>query len=284
MKTVAITGASGFVGTHLKKRCEKNGYKVISIKRQELSNEQRLLEIMESSDWIINLAGANIINRWTQAYKKILYSSRIETTQALIHAMKRATNKPALFISTSAVGIYSNQACYDEEQYLYDDAFLATVCKDWEKEARKAQELNVRTAIFRFGIVLGQGGALQKMLTPFKLGLGGIIGDGKQYFSFIHIEDLLNAYEYVEKNSELEGIFNLTAPESTTNYGLTKALGEVLHRPTILPLPQWILKLIFSEGATVLTDGQCAKPKRLLDSGFVFRFSSIKETLGDLIK
>jgi hypothetical protein len=284
MKTVAITGASGFVGSNLKNYFSNLGFKVVGIKREELKDSKKLTKIVEESELIINLAGANIINRWTNSYKKLLYTSRIDTTKALIEAMKKADKKPKLFISTSAVGIYKNKNCYDEENFEYSDGFLANLCKDWEKEALKAKELGIRTAIFRFGIVLGNGGALNKMLTPFKLGVGGTIGDGNQYFSFIHIDDLLNAYKFIYENSSLEGIFNLTAPISTTNKGLTKALGKALHRPTIFPVPQFVLNLVFSEGAKVLTDGQCVIPKRLLDSGFIFENSSIKEAIEKSLK
>lgn len=283
MKTLAITGSSGFVGTNIKDFFEPKGFNVVQITRDELKDNEKLTSIVEHSDIIINLAGANIINRWTESYKKTLYSSRIETTKALVDAIASASKKPELLISTSAVGIYNNKACYDEENYDYSDDFLAKLCKDWEAEAFKAKEFDVRVAIFRFGIVLGNGGALGKMLTPFKMGVGGTIGDGSQHFSFIHIEDLLHAYEFVIENQKCDGEFNLTAPVPTTNLGLTKALGKSLHRPTILPVPQFVLNLIFSEGARVLTDGQCAKPKRLLDFGFRFKFDSIEHTIEDLV-
>ena len=284
MKTVTIAGSSGFVGTNLKKIFEAKGFEVIGIKREDLKDIQKLTSIIEKTHLLINLAGANIINRWTDKYKKLLRDSRIDTTKALVLAISKAVNKPELFISTSAVGIYKNTACYDEESYAYADDFLSKLCKEWEDEALKANEFGVRTIIFRFGIVLGQGGALEKMITPFKFGLGGTIGNGKQAFSFIHIEDLLRAYEFVYEKTTCSGIYNLTAPEPTTNYGLTKALGEVLHRPTILPIPEFVFNLIFSEGAKVLTDGQCVKPKRLLDDGFKFKFETIKNTIVDLVE
>ncbi len=284
MKTIAITGSTGFVGTNIKNEFEKKGFSVIGIKRDELKDSGKLISIVEKSDIVINLAGANIINRWTESYKKLLYSSRIDTTKLLIEAMSKVSKKPELFISTSAVGIYKNNGCFDEEDYIYSDDFLASLCKEWETQALKAQDLGIRTAIFRFGIILGDGGALGKMLTPFKLGIGGTIGDGSQYFSFIHIKDLLSAYNFLIENKNLNGIFNLVAPNFTTNFGLTKSLGRILHRPTIFPVPQFILKLIFSEGAKVLTDGQCVKPKRLLDSGFIFQFKTIDATINDLVK
>ena len=283
MKTLAVTGSSGFVGTSLKKHFELKGFKVIGIKRDDLKDINKLTKIVNKADVLINLAGANIINRWSESYKKLLYSSRIDTTKALIEAIEKAEYKPELLISTSAVGIYDNVGCYDEEYFNYSDDFLANLCKEWENTALQAQNYGVRTSIFRFGIVLGKGGALEKMLPPFKLGVGGTIGDGSQDFSFIHIEDLLNAYEYVIHNQSCEGVYNLTAPTPTTNFGLTKALGKALHRPTIFPVPSFILSLIFSEGAKVLTDGQCAKPKRLMDSGFIFKFETIEDAINDLV-
>ncbi|WP_321311807.1 TIGR01777 family oxidoreductase [Halarcobacter sp.] len=283
MKTIAITGSSGFVGTSLKSFFSNIGFNVRGIKREELKDSQKLIDIVENSQFIINLAGANIINRWTDSYKKLLYTSRIDTTKAIVEAMKNAKVKPELFISTSAVGIYNNKSCYKEDEVEYSDDFLANVCKEWETEALKANEFGIRTAIFRFGIVLGNGGALSKMLPAFKFGLGGNIGDGKQYFSFIHIEDLLRAYNHVYENKELDGVFNLAAPISTTNEGLTKALGKVLHRPTFFTVPQFMLNLIFSEGAKVLTDGQCAIPQRLLDNGFKFKYASIENSLKNLV-
>lgn len=284
MKTIAITGASGFVGTNIKSFFSKKDFQVISIGREDLKDKIKLLSIIEKAHIVINLAGANIINRWTDSYKKLLYSSRIDTTKALVEAMSNVKDKPELFISTSAVGIYSNKDCYDEEYSLYADDFLAKLCKDWEKEALKAKELEIRTAIFRFGIVLGNGGALEKMLLPFKMGVGGTIGNGSQHFSFIHIDDLLNAYKFLIENIDLNGVFNLTSPIPTTNRGLTKALGRALNRPTILPVPEFMLNLIFSEGAKVLTDGQCVEPKRLLDSGFSFKHTTIDETINSIIK
>ena len=284
MKTVAIAGSSGFVGTNLKRVFESKGFKVLGIKRESLKDTKKLISIIEEADILINLSGANIINRWTEKYKKLLRSSRLDTTNALVHAMSKTKNKPEIFISTSAVGIYKNDDCYNEENYEYEDDFLGNLCKDWEEAALKAKKLDVRTVIFRFGIVLGDGGAMAKMLTPFKLGLGGTIGNGQQDFSFIHIDDLTNAYEHVYENSSCEGIYNLTAPRPSTNYKFTKALGKVLNRPTILPIPEFVFNLIFSEGAKVLTDGQCVTPKRLLDSGFEFKYKSIDEALTHLIK
>ena len=283
MAKIAITGASGFVGSNLKNVFHQNGHDILALRRDDLKDVDKLATLLDGCDVVVNLAGANIIGRWSQEYKNLLYSSRIGTTRHLCKAIEKAHHKPKLFISTSAVGIYDNKAMYDEENYQYGDEFLANLCKDWENEALKVQELGVRTVIFRFGIVLGNGGALAKMMLPFKLGLGGTIGDGKQAFSFIHIEDLKNAFEFALENESVEGIYNMTAPTPSTNYGLTKALGKSLHRPTVLPIPTFVLDFIFSEGSKVLTDGQSAVPKRLLDAGFKFQFQTIEESIENVV-
>ncbi|MDN5098027.1 TIGR01777 family oxidoreductase [Aliarcobacter butzleri] len=281
MKTIAISGANGFVGTSLTNFFSSFGYKIVPLSRDILNNKSKLEEVLNSADIVINLAGANIINRWSESYKKLLYSSRIDTTSKIVNAISNISNKPKLLISTSAVGIYDNKSIYDENGSFSND-FLSNLCQDWEKEALKAKSEATKVTIFRFGIILGKdGGALQKMITPFKFGLGGTIGSGKQAFSFIHISDLLNAYKFVIEN-DYDGVFNLTAPTPTTNKGLTLALGKTLKRPTILPVPEFILKLIFSEGARVLTDGQSAIPKKLLNLGFEFKFKTIEETIENL--
>ncbi len=282
MKTIAITGASGFVGTSLTKYFSRLQYKIIAISRDILNDKQKLEETLSQSDIVINLAGANIINRWSESYKKLLYSSRIDTTSKIVTAINNIENKPKLLISTSAVGIYDNKATHDENGTFSND-FLSTLCQNWEKEALKASNSVTKVAIFRFGIVLGkEGGAFAKMITPFKFGLGGIIGSGNQAFSYIHISDLLRAYEFVI-NNDFSGVFNLTAPKPTTNLLFTRALGKALRRPTIFPVPEFILKLIFSEGAKVLTDGQDVIPKKLLTLGFKFEYKNIEETLQSLV-
>ncbi len=282
MKTIAITGASGFVGTNITKYFRNLNYKIIPISRDILNDEQKLKSVLEESDVIINLAGANIIGRWTPKYKELLYSSRIDTTKKVVSALNQISDKNKLLISTSAVGIYDNKDTHDENGTFAND-FLSNLCQDWEKEALKAKSSNVKVSIFRFGIVLGQGGgAFAKMIKPFKFGLGGIIGSGNQAFSYIHITDLVRAYEFVIEN-DFEDIFNLTAPKPTTNLFFTKTLGNAVGMPTIFPVPEFVLKLIFSEGAKVLTDGQDVVPKKLLSLGFKFDYNDIKETVYGLL-
>lgn len=283
MKTIAISGASGFVGTHLTNYFKSFGYEVSKISREELANSSLLTKKFEHTDIVINLSGANIIHRWNDEYKKELYHSRIDTTQKIVTAIQQTTNKPKVLISTSAVGIYSNKQINSEEDCEYGKNFLARLCKTWEDEALKAKK-DTRVVIFRFGIVLGKnGGALQSMLLPFKLGVGGTIGNGNQYFSFVHIDDLKNAFKFIIEHDTLSGAFNLAAPQPTTNKGLTKALGKTLHRPTLFPVPEFVLKLIYGEGASVLTDGQSMIPQRLEENGFRFQFKSIEDTIENLL-
>ncbi|MBD3792614.1 MAG: TIGR01777 family protein [Campylobacterales bacterium] len=284
MRQIAITGASGFVGSHLTRLFTEHGYTVTPISRRDIQNPTQLRDKLEHSEIVINLAGASIIRRWSESYKKVLYHSRIDTTQALVEAMKQLDKPPELLISTSAVGIYKNDQEYDEYTTNYADDFLSKLCQDWEATALQAEALGVRTVILRFGIILGKdGGALKKMLLPFKLGLGGVIGSGRQALSFIHIEDLKHFYLHAIEDQTVHGIYNMSSPIPTTNYGLTKALGATLHRPTVIPLPAFVVELVFGEGASVLTDGQSVIPKRVLESGFVFRFETIEETIADIL-
>ncbi len=284
MKAV-ICGINGFVGKHIKEALKSRGYEVLGIDKKEIGDFDAIKSKLNGAEVVINLAGAPIVGRWSDEYKKILHSSRIDTTNTLVSAMREVENKPKLFISTSAVGWYDNRATYNEYcQNCHSDDFLAGVCEEWEKSALKAEELGIRTLIYRFGLVLGKdGGMMTKLLTPFKLGLGGTIGDGSQSMSFIHIDDLVGAELFALDNQSLKGIYNLTAPNPVTNKIFTKALGKILGRPTIFPVPVFVLKILFSEGARVLSDGQSAIPKRLLEAGFVFKYDTIEKTLENIL-
>ncbi|MCL5022725.1 MAG: TIGR01777 family oxidoreductase [Nitrospirae bacterium] len=282
---IAMSGATGFIGGHLAKAFEKKGWTMIPLGRKDFERDTTLPGKIDGADVVVNLAGANVAARWTEAYKKIIYDSRIETTKKIVAALGGAREKPRLFFSTSAVGIYDTKDSHTEEDRHYADDFLGRVAQDWEREALKAADAGVRTVIFRFGIVLGpDGGALGKMLIPFKLGLGGVIGSGEQPFSWVHIDDLVRAFFAVIENSTYEGIYNLTAPRPTTNRGLTKALGRALLRPTFMRIPPFVLRLQFGEGADILLKGQSVLPKRLQESGFTFAFTEIQEAIDDLVK
>ncbi len=280
---ILISGSTGLVGQRLKEVLLTKGHKVSGIGRADFSGpEESLNAKVGQADVVINLSGAPIVARWTESYKKEIMESRILTTRWLVKAMKSATAWRGLYISASAVGIYPEGDVFTEGNARFGNDFLAEVCKAWEAEAIKARPL-AKVAVFRLGIVLsGEGGALKKMLLPFKLGLGGPIASGKQGFSWIHIDDLVNAYLFVIEK-QLDGVFNLTAPNPTDNSGYTLAFGKVLHRPVFIPIPSFALRLIFGEGATMLTGGQKVLPGRLLNEGFVFGFPEIEAALQDLI-
>ena len=281
-----MSGANGFVGSNLCSKFKENGWEIIALGRKEFSlPTEELAKHLQGVDVIVNLAGAPVIGRWTEEYKKVLYESRITLTRKLVNACKLLEKPPHLFLSTSAIGCYSAIGTHTENDNTLADDFLGNLTRAWEKEAFRAKKLGCRTAIFRFGVVLGPGGgALAKMLFPFKLGFGGTIGNGRQPFSWIHIKDLTRAFESAINDSAYEGIYNMTAPNPTTNLGLTKALGRALSRPTIFPVPELFLRLLYGEGAQVLTAGQTVIPKRLLDGGFQFDFSSIEEAVADCLK
>lgn len=284
-RVIAMSGASGFVGTQLKRTLQQEGWKVIALSRQDFAgSSDELAQKINGVHAIINLAGAPIIKRWTADYKITLHNSRIGVTAKLIEACKTLPVRPALFISTSAIGFYADKGQHTESDCTKGDTFLAHLTQQWEEEAMRAEKLGIRTVIFRLGVVLGKnGGALEKMLLPFKLGLGGVIGDGSQHFSWIHIQDLIKAYQAVLEDASFTGVFNLTAPHPTTNSGLTRALGRALHRPTFLPVPRFALSLNFGEGATVLTGGQRVLPARLLEKGFNFDITTIEEAVVDCV-
>lgn len=269
---IAITGASGFVAKGIK---ETFGDYVV-IERND--DEDAILKKLEGVDVVINLAGSPIIQKWTDAYKKVLMSSRIETTKKVVRAINKSNVKH--FISTSAIGAYPDNKACDERYVEYADDFLGKLTKEWEAEANLCEK---PTAILRFGVILGrEGGALAQMLLPFRLGLGGVIGDGKMMMSWIDSADLINIYKFVIETKAV-GVFNAVAPEPISNYTFTKALGKVLGRPTIFPLPVFVLKLLFGEGATVLTGSKEIYPKALIEAGFVHEYKDIDSSLRHIL-
>ncbi len=286
-RTLAMTGATGFVGSALHRLFKENGWHVLPLGRADFQGDAAALAArISGAEAVVNLAGAPVIGRWTEEYKKILRNSRIDLTRLLVDALALLDTPPKVLLSTSAVGIYapSETRQHTEDDHELADDFLGQLALDWEAEANRAAGLGIRTAIFRFGIVLGpDGGALQKMLLPFRLGLGGTIGDGRQPVSWIHLKDLGRVYLQAVDDPAFSGIYNLTAPQATTNRGLTRALGRALGRPTLLRIPQFVLRLQFGQGAHILTSGQTVLPKRLLDQGFSFAFADIDSAVRDCI-
>ena len=272
MKHIAITGANGFVGKHL-----QNAFSHAVVLHRD-DSVATLVDKLKGVDVVINLAGAPIVKRWSESYKRVLYESRIDTTSKLVEAVNQSEVK--YFISTSAIGIYPNAKRCDESSEEYADDFLAKLCRDWEREAFKCVK---PTAVVRFGVVLGKdGGALQKMLVPFKLGLGGVIGDGKMMTSWIHISDLLKMYVFLIAH-KAEGVYNAVSPHPVTNSTFTKALGKALGRPTFMPLPMFVLKAIYGEASCVLTDSKEVYPKKIEALRFVFEYNTIDDALVDIL-
>jgi uncharacterized protein (TIGR01777 family) len=283
--TIAMSGSTGFVGTNLVRAFQQLNWEIVPLVRKDFkAKPKKLAERMEGADVIINLAGAPITERWTEEHKKVMYESRVHITRKIVDACSLMSTKPKLLISTSAVGIYATLGTHTEDEHVKANNFLGNLAQDWEAEALKAMEIGIRTVILRFGIVLGKdGGALKKMLIPFKSGLGGTIGDGSQAFSWVHIKDLIQAYRTAIDNPAYEKIYNLTSPNPTTNKGLTMALGKALHKPAILRIPKFVLRLQLGEGAQALSEGQTVIPKRLLDSSFTFSFPEIEEAVKDCV-
>lgn len=270
---IAMTGASGFVGTALQKAFKE----IVIIDRDD--SVYAILHKLVDVDVVINLAGAPIIKRWSDPYKRILRQSRIHTTERLVQAVNQSNVKH--FISTSAIGIYPDDISCDEACDVHANDFLGELSGAWEYEARKCTK---PTAILRFGVVLGKdGGALKQMLTPFKLGVGGIIGDGQMITSWIDIDDLVGIYQFIIKKG-LTGTFNATSPNPVSNYTFTKALGKSLHRPTILPIPEFALRIMYGEAASVLTGSKEIYPKAIVDAGYVFKYPTIEASLEHILK
>jgi uncharacterized protein (TIGR01777 family) len=268
---IATTGASGFIGSQLKNYFPN----FVVIDRND--TEKIILEKIKDVDIVFNLAGATILKRWNKNYKKILFNSRIETTKKLVNAINQSNIK--YFISTSAIGIYPDNTPCDEYCKTLTNDFLGNLAKTWEKEAKKS---NKPTTIIRLGVVLGNGGALKEMLLPFKLGLGGIIGNGDMKMSWIDIEDLMRIYKFII-DKQLTGIVNATSPNPVTNKEFTKTFAKILNRPAILKIPKFLLYLKYGEGASVLTSSKEVYPKRLLENGFEFKYPFIENSLKHIL-
>jgi len=285
MKKIAISGATGFIGTHLSDFLSQHGFSIDKLNRSDLGlSDYELSERLNGVFAVINLAGASIIKRWTQVYKKEMYISRIKTTQKIANAIRLTIIKPEVFISTSAVGIYKNKTQNTERAAQYDTGYLAKICKDWEASALTTLKIT-RTVIFRPGVVMShEGGAMKKLLPVFRMGLGGPISNGSQGFPWIHLDDLLNAYLYILEHPQTEGIYNLTAPEMITNSQFTKSLASVVRRPAIIPVSPFMLKMLYGAGAVALTEGAFVEPSRLIESGFEFRYPKIIDALKEIVK
>lgn len=276
---IAITGSTGFIGTHLIHHLSERGYQVVPIGRELLHEKafQRLIKALTGCSAIINLAGAPINRRWTNAYKKELYDSRIGVTRLLVHAMAELEPAPEVMISVSAVGYYPSEGEYDEEDVVETEGFLAALCRDWEAEARKCPP-PTRSIITRFGLILSpDGGALSQMLLPLRwLRFSAVIGNGYQSFPWMGITDLCRAAVYLLEDKEAEGVYNFTSPQTITQRYFARVMAKACHAWGIQPVPGFVFRLLYGEGSTVVTQGQNVHPHRLLEAGFTYLTPTIE--------
>ena len=294
---ILVTGGTGLIGSHLVPMMNEHA-RVVVLTRNVAQAEMVLthhvqfvstldaFDNLDQFEIVINLAGEPIVNKkWSDQQKRLLESSRWETTQKLVELINKGTTPPSVFISGSAIGFYGRQedAEIDESFDTPFDEFSHQLCKKWEDIALQASSDRTRVCILRTGIVLSRkGGALEKMLPLFKLGLGGPIGDGQQYMSWIHLDDMLSAIMHLIINPQCEGIYNFTAPEPVTNQRFSEALAEQLNRPCFMRTPKFALKLMMGEMADLLLYGQSVMPKRLQESGFEFSHATLKDALNNL--
>ncbi|MFT6371424.1 MAG: hypothetical protein ACJAZT_000151 [Gammaproteobacteria bacterium] len=291
-----ITGGTGFIGSALCTRLldEKHSIVVLSRHPEKIKLPIKAVSSLEQLtdddifNVVINLAGEPIADkRWSDQRKNRIYASRIVTTEALIAYLKKSINKPKLLISGSAIGYYGIDGTDDiiDENSGNDDSFSSELCQKWETAALKAESLGIRTCLLRTGIVLGKnGGALSKMLPPFKMGLGGKIGHGKQWMSWIHLDDLVGIIVYCINNDNLKGPINGTSPNPVINQVFTKTLGLALKRPTIFPMPKAVIKLLMGQmGEELLLVGKRILPQKVLDAGYNFKYKTLEEALKNIV-
>jgi uncharacterized protein (TIGR01777 family) len=298
---ILITGGTGFVGTQLRSRLIQDGNEVTILTRSKKGSDKDPFGVsylegdptkkgpwqdtIKEHDVVINLAGASIFSKWTKEHKKAIRESRVSTTQNIVEGIPPNSERPLTLFSTSAVGYYG--FCGDEE--LNEDSpagadFLARIAVEWEREALKAKNRGVRIVITRFGIVMGEkGGALSQMIPLFKKYIGGPIGSGKQWFSWVHIKDLAEAFVFLIRHPEISGPVNVCSPNPVRNKDLATALGKALHRPSFFPAPGFMVKLVLGEFGSVILEGQRVIPKRLLENGFVFQYPDIEKALESIV-
>lgn len=303
---VAITGATGFVGSRLVEVLQQEGDNILVLSRyperarrffpkETFPNVEFVAyNPKKSGDWqqsiagcdgVVNLAGAPIAEtRWTPDRKTEILESRQLGTQKIVEAITQANPKPQVLINSSAIGYYgtSETATFDETSPPGND-FLAQVCQAWENEAQKVKDSGTRLVIIRTGIVLGMGGAIGKMITPFKMFAGGPIGSGRQWFAWIHRDDLVNLIITALRRPELEGVYNATSPNPVRMAEFCQTLGQVMHRPSWLPVPGFALELLLGDAAKVILEGQQVLPKRTLASGFTYKYPTLKPALEQIL-
>lgn len=301
---VLITGATGLVGRNIIDKLQTRGDEIVVISRSAQKAKNNLPQVNEYIEWnydssvdlsdrmkdvdaVIHLAGENVMaRRWNDEHKKRVLDSRIKSTDALVNQIAKMDKKPDVFICASASGYYgsSETETFVEESNPGND-FLAEVSKQWENSAAEVEKFGVRRVSIRTGIVLSQeDGALAKMLTPFKLFVGGPLGSGSQWFPWIHIDDLVDIFIFVLDNINIAGPVNGVSPGIVKMKDFAKTLGEVINRPALFPVPGFILKLVLGEGAKAVLEGADIKPKRIKEAGYRFSHPELKNALEDLLK
>jgi uncharacterized protein (TIGR01777 family) len=279
---VAITGASGMIGKRLRQRVVEAGQMALPISRA--AGDSAMGEILASADAIVHLAGEPVAQRWTDAAKKRIRDSRVEGTRHLVNAMSAQSHRPRVLVCASAVGYYGSRG----DQILTEASspgadFLARVVVEWEEAAQLAESLDMRVVRLRFGMVLGHGGALAKMLPPFRFGLGGRLGSGHQWMAWIHIDDAVNLILFALNYAAVRGAVNATAPHPVTNEEFTGRLALELHRPAILPVPGFALKLAFGEMSDMVLASQRVLPTVAKSAGFRFQYPDLHAALANLL-
>lgn len=303
-KKIVLTGGTGLIGKNLFYKLQKRGDEITVFTRNTDAAKKILRNAKEYIHWdynnsslweksisgkdaVIHLAGASVNDhRWNDKYKKLIYDSRINSTKQLVSAIEKAEIKPEVFICSSAVGYYGDSGnTILTEENNYGNDFLSSVCKDWEKEAAAVTKQKVRNVSIRTGIVLSKdGGALAQMLLPFKLFIGGPLGNGKQWFPWIHIDDIVALYIFAIENKNIIGAVNGTAPKTVTMKEFTQTLGKVLKRPSIFPVPEFIIIILFGELGKAILASQRALPQKATDTGFKFIYEDVRSALNNLLR
>lgn len=283
---IAISGSNGYIASNLIPALERANHTVIRIKRNELSDIERLAPILTNTSVVINLAGAPILQRWTPENKNVILKSRVDSTENITKVINQlpANQRPKLFISASAIGIYAPDLVHIESSHLFAEGFVSEVVNQWEKASENLNP-DVRRVIFRIGLILGREAKTIKSLLPlFRLGLGGKIANGKQPFPFIHIDDVVNAMLWTIQNQRTQGIYNLVAPENVDNNTFTKTLAHLLNRPAIFTVPKFALKIALGEASSLLLNNPQVYPERLMHEGFQFSYPDIKSCIAEIIR
>ncbi|HLE13186.1 MAG TPA: TIGR01777 family oxidoreductase [Anaerolineales bacterium] len=302
MRTI-ITGGTGLIGSHLARSLAADGNEVVLLSRQPEKNSGDLSQrvwiekwdgrtaegwggLVEDAEVIINLAGENLAaGRWTDQRKKSILESRVNAGHAVVQAVKQAAQKPRLVIQSSAIGYYGNRPEDPAtEQTPPAGDFLARVCQAWEESSQEVESLGVRRVIVRTGVILStEGGPLPRMLLPMRLFVGGPLGDGRQWLSWIHLADEIEAIRFLIDHPSTSGSFNLNAPNPLRNREFMSTLGKVINRPSLIPAPAFAIRLLFGEMATIVLDGQKVIPSRLQQLGYSFKFKDAESALRDLL-